>query len=94
MRKIKRKFIFNDETDDDDDDVEGREEEEEESAKKTSNGLTAYIAYVKKIVGLYVEYLDPSVDLEAVETSAGDIAGHAIKVARKIYKVCKLNLMK
>lgn len=86
MYKVRKKFILG-EDDDDDDDVEDREEEEEEAAKQTSSGLKAYISYVKKVVEIYILYLDPDIDPEDTEESVGEMAMNAVKVARKIYKV-------
>ncbi|XP_073814712.1 M13 family metallopeptidase neprilysin 5 [Musca autumnalis] len=87
LHKIRKKTIFSGDDEDDDMDIEGREEEEAESTKETNSGLHAYISYVKKVIEVYMSYLDP--DMAAGETDEGAEAMTmaVVKVARKIYKL-------
>ena len=89
LYKVRKKFILGDDDDDDDDehDIEGREEEEEESAKQTSSGLKAYVSYVKKVLEIYITYLDPDANPDDIEDSVGEMTLNAVKFARKVYKV-------
>lgn len=68
-------------------DLEGREEEEAESTKETNSGLRAYVSYVKKIMEVYVSYLDPDITPGETDESTEAMTMAIVKVARKIYKV-------
>ena len=85
---MRKRFILGDDDDDDDDnDIESREEEEEETAKQTSSGLKAYVSYVKKVLEIYITYLDPNANANDIEDSVGEMTLNAVKFARKVYKV-------
>ncbi|XP_065358799.1 endothelin-converting enzyme 2 [Calliphora vicina] len=87
LYKVRKKFILDDDDDDDENDIEGREEEEEEAAKQTSSGLKAYVSYVKKVVEIYILYLDPDANPEDTEDNVAEMTMNAVKVARQIYKL-------
>lgn len=86
LNKIKRKTIANHEEDDDDSDE--LEDEIEESQKHTSSGLLTYVAYIKKMVELYVLYLNPDAEVEPADDAIAEMAIQAVKFAKKLYRVC------
>lgn len=75
-------------------DIEGREEEEAESTKETNSGLQAYVDYVKRIVGVYLSYLDPDIDPGETDENAAAMTMTVVKLARKIYKVPPTSMIK
>ncbi|XP_029409341.2 neprilysin-4 [Bactrocera dorsalis] len=85
LNKIKRKTIANHEEDDEDSDE--LEDDIEESQKHTSSGLLTYVAYIKKMVELYVLYLNPDAEVESVEDSIGEMTIQAVKFAKKLYRL-------
>lgn len=86
LNKIKRKTIANHE--EDDEDSEELEDDIEESQKHTTSGLMTYVAYIKKMVELYVLYLNPDAKVESIDDTIGEMAIQAVKFAKKLYRVC------
>ncbi|CAD6994688.1 unnamed protein product, partial [Ceratitis capitata] len=85
LNKIKRKAIANHE--EGDEDSEDLEDDIEEAEKHTSSGLLTYVAYIKKMVELYVLYLNPDEEVESVDESIAEMAIQAVKFAKKLYRL-------
>ncbi|XP_017473045.1 PREDICTED: phosphate-regulating neutral endopeptidase [Rhagoletis zephyria] len=85
LNKIKRKVITN--HDQNEEDGEELEDEMEEAEKHTSSGLLAYVEYIKKMLELYLLYVNPDAEVESSEEAIAEAALHAVKFAKKMYRL-------
>uniref|UniRef100_A0A1I8P4T7 Peptidase M13 N-terminal domain-containing protein n=1 Tax=Stomoxys calcitrans TaxID=35570 RepID=A0A1I8P4T7_STOCA len=87
LHKARKKTIFGGDSDDDDTDIEGREKEEAESTKDTNSGLQAYVVYVRKVIEVYLSFLDPDMNPADIGEKSEKMTMTAVNVARKIQKL-------
>ncbi|XP_017844671.1 endothelin-converting enzyme 2 [Drosophila busckii] len=84
LRRVQRKTIFMQHSDENDEDDNHVTQEEDES-KQTSEGMSAYALYVRKILEKYLLYVDPEVNQEEATLGITELVKQAVKVAQKIH---------